>query len=191
MSDQPYLEFHLHLINGNTHKFVQKDPNSAEQILNQFNLKVFSLPSVIISCDNKIVTYQGSSLMGVSLMMKEIPDEILKMNRNTNIFLQEITEEDFHARHIELKPVVEYQPIVMLNQIEFITGKKIWIEAHIPHAATGIQERQLLHNWFLEKILLCHRIGGGITMWSRAHMMSCTISPKPEVPSNSWPAEPI
>lgn len=191
MSEQPFLEVHLHLVNGNTHKFIQKDPVAADQILTQFNLKVFSLPSLVIFGDKKVATYQGSALVGVSILMKHVPDELLQINRNPDITIHEISQDIYHSRQKDLIPPVAGQPLVLLQEIEFITGLKIWIETHIPHAASGIQERHLLHNWFQEKSLLCHRLGGGITMWSRAHIVSCTISPTPEVPSTSWPAEAV
>ena len=191
MSVQPYLEIHLHLVNGNIHKFTQNDPSQAELILSQFNLKLFALPSLIIYGDKKVVTYQGSSLLGVTIIMKELREDVLQVNENPKITIKEITQENYITLHSKLKTAVEGEPLIILNEIEFVSGKRLWLEGHIPHAAVGIQMRQLIHNWFQIKSLLCHSLDGGLTIWSRAHMLSCTLSPTPDVPLNSWPADSI
>ena len=51
----------------------------------------------------------------------------------------------------------------------------------------GFGERHMLHNAFALPSLISRRLGGGISLWNRAQMVSCSYSPNPDVPGTAWP----
>lgn len=190
MNTHPLLELELHLVNGNTHRFVQNDPDLAREILKQVNRKVFNQTSLIVHGEKQVCVYHGPTLAGISVIMEPLPGELL-MLETMSVMPWEITEEEYREKHRSLPPVVAEEPFQMLMEIEMTTGRRIWLERQIPYALGGLDERKILHHSFILPNLVCRRRAGGITIWNRAQMISLTFSPKPEVPSVAWPAEPV
>ena len=194
MATQPFLELHLHFVNGNTHKFVQNDPQLAQQVLQQINFKIFTEPSLVIFGQNQVVTYPGSALVGISLIVETVPEELLHLMPNPAVGLEdtrEITEHDYQAKQREMQPIVEGQPFVLVQQVELTTGHRFWLEHHVRAAVSKMQERHILHNVFSQPAIMYNRLDGGISIWHRAKIVSASFCPKPEVPTNAWPAESV
>lgn len=192
MPTRPFLELHLHLSNGHTHEFIQDNQELAAQVIGQITPKVFTQPSLILSGESEVVAYPGSALLGLSVLMEEIPDELFQLvgipSGNVSSFW-EITEDEYQAKRRVVQPIVEGEPFLMVSEIELSSGQRLWIENHVTHAISAMQERQVLHNIFAQPILACRRPDGGISLWNRAHFVSFSFCPKPTVPSNAWPAE--
>jgi hypothetical protein len=189
MNTHPLLELELHLVNGNTHRFVQNDPDLARELLKQINRKIFGQTSLIVHGEKQVCVYHGPMLAGISVIMEPLPGELLMLDPASPA-AWEITEEEFREKQKSLPPVVADEPFLMLTEIELTTGRRIWLERQIPCAMGGLDERKILHHSFILPNLVCRR-AGGISIWNRAQMISLTFSPKPEVPAVAWPAEPV
>ncbi len=75
----PLLKIHLHLSNGNTHRFVQNSAESAQQILDGIKLRIFQQPNLIISGDDMVATYPAPTLNGLSLLSAALPEKLLHL----------------------------------------------------------------------------------------------------------------
>ena len=187
------LELHLHLTNGNTHKFAQHDAQAAEQILQAMNPRIFTQPSLILFGENSVTTYPTAALVGVSVFMANVTESLLQMTRNLQLGVEDIaqiTQADYTARKAELQPLIAGQAAILLQQIEFISGHRLWLEVKVGAAANEVQERQLVKHAFEGPSLVC-RCDGGISLWNRAQMVSHSFIPKPQFPLPALPAEPI
>jgi hypothetical protein len=194
MTSQPLLELHIHLVNGSTHKFVQNDPQAVEQVLQQMNQTVFTQPTIVLFGQNSVTTYPTSALIGFSIIMEPVPDSLLRLTgklRHGAGGFQEITEAEYKAGLQEMLPVIAGQPAVRLNEIEFLGGHRLWLELSVTAAANDMQERQIVKHAVEGPNVVCHRIGGGISIWNRARMISYSFTPKPEVPLPALALEPI
>lgn len=186
------LEIQLHLVNGNTHRFVQDKPEPARQILQQITPKVFEQHSLVIAGENSVVTYPGTALSGIGLLMDELLEEVLHLplpSRANMTTLSEIAPDDYQAIRQQVWPIEEGRPFVMVHEVEFLSARRLWLEAHVQSAVSGIQERQIVHSIFSGPALVCNRLGGGISLWNRAHMVSYSFHPAPGAPAPYWPAE--
>ncbi|BDI28771.1 hypothetical protein CCAX7_008220 [Capsulimonas corticalis] len=187
MWNSPKLELHLYLKNGDTHKFVQHDPELIRQTLSQINHKVFAQPALLIHGDDVATAYPGSALNGIGVVIDPVPEELLRLDPHG--LMEQISEEDYQFERRRAAPIIEGRPFVMLSEIGFSSGLKLWLKAHVSEAAMGLQERQMLHNTFAPPTVVCRRMGGGVSIWNRAQMLSYSFSPKPKTPTNAWPAE--
>lgn len=192
MPTSTLLELHLHLVNGNTRKFAQNDPEAVEQILGQMNQTIFSQPTLVVHGHHVATTYRTSALIGISLLMDPLPESLLRLThklRHGVGEIQEISEAQYNARLHEMKSTVAGQPAVRLNEIEFVSGHRIWLEVSIESAVNDMQERQLVKHAFEGPTLVSRRIDSGVSIWNRAQMVSYSFTPKPEVPMPALPAE--
>ena len=181
------LELHLYLKNGDTHKFAQSDPDLIRQTLSQINHKVFAQPALLIHGDDVATAYPGSALNGIGVVIDSVPAELLRLDPHG--LMEQISEEDYHFERRRAAPIVEGRPFVMLSEIGFSSGLKLWLKSHVTEAGMDVQERQMLHHAFSPPTVVCRRLGGGISIWNRAQMLSYSFSPKPKTPANAWPAE--
>ena len=192
MNSSTPLEIQLHLANGHIHRFVQHDPQAVEQILQAMNPRVFAQPNLTIFGAQLVTTYPTAALVGIGLRMEPMPDSLLRMASNIPNGvgeIREISEADYHAKLPQTRPFVAGQSGVSLNEIEFISGERLWLEVAIQAASGEMQERQLVKHAFAGPNLVCHRIGGGIGLWNRALMVSYRFAPGPDVPMPAIPAE--
>lgn len=192
MTSQPLLELHLHLVNGSTHKFMQHNPQVVEQILPQLNPRIFTQPTLVLFGQNTVNTYPSSALIGISLIMEPLPESLLRLTRDPAlgvVDMQELAVADYQAKKRVAQPIVAGQPAVSLHEIEFVSGHRLWVEVSIQAAANKMEERQLVKHAFEGPNLVCRRLGGGLSIWNRAQMVSYSFSPKPEVPMLALPVE--
>lgn len=55
---------------------------------------------------------------------------------------------------------------------------------------SGLEQRNFLQNLFAMRGLVCHRRGGGLSIWNVSRIMSSTFYPgPPNVPTTTWPVE--
>ena len=188
MTTQRFLEIDLHLINGRTHKFIQNDPVQARRILQQISPKIFAQPSLVITGYNQSAAYAGATLIGISLLMERIPEELLDSGPLPALPL-EITQAEYQARQSAMPAVGEGSPPASVLEIEFTSGRRLWLEFPLPATTSGLQERHLLHNLFSMPGLLCRRLGGGVSLWNGMQVASCSFAPELDAPSNAWAAE--
>lgn len=194
MTSSTPLEIQLHLANGHVHRFVQDDPQAVEQILGAINPRVFAQPHLTLFGAQSVATYPTAALTGIALKMEPMPESLLRMaNKIPNgvAEVREISQADYHAKLSQLKPFAAGQPGVSLNEIEFICGQRLWLEVKLQAASGEMQERQLVKHAFEGPSLICHRRGGGVSLWNRARMVSYRFAPGPDVPVSALPAEPM
>ena len=178
MSSQTSLELHIHLSNGNTHHFVQNDAHSVEQILDQINLRVFEQPNLMLSGDNILATYPAASLSGLSILSPSLPEKLLRLTSIPQSGVEKtriITHDEYRVGQRAARPISVGQPFVMLSEIDFHSGHRIWIATEVNAAASPIQERQILQHIFSGPALACQRADGGRDLWNRAQMASYTF----------------
>ena len=188
MTTQSLLEIDLHLINGRTHKFIQNDPALAQRILRQISPKIFTQSSLVVTGYNRSAAYAGATLIGISLLMETIPEELLNTGPLPALPL-EITQADYEAKQSAMLSAGGGQPPVSVLEIEFTSGRRLWLEVPMPPVTSGMQERHLLHNLFSMPGLLCRRLGGGVSLWNGAQVASTAFTPELDAPSNAWAAE--
>ncbi len=188
MTTHAPLEINLHLVNGTTHHFIQNDPALAQEILHQISPKVFTRPSLVISGNNRSAAYAGSALVGISIVMETLPEELLHLGP-LPMLPWEITESHFRDRQQAMPIRREDGPAAAVVEIEFTNGHRLWLEFQAPKAASEMQQRHLLHNVFSLPGLMCRRLDGGVSLWNGAQMVSCSFTPELDPPSNSWSAD--
>ena len=192
MSSPAQIELHIHLSNGNTHQFVQDDAHSVEQILDQINLRVFEQSNLMIAGDDIVATYPAASLSGLSILSATLPEKLLHLTSIPQAGVgktRSITHDEYRIGQRAARPINEGQPFVMLSEIDFHSGQRIWIASEVEAAASPLQERQILQHIFSGPALACQRADGGLDLWNRAQMASYTFCPKPATPPNAWPAQ--
>lgn len=192
MPTRPYLELHLHLANGRTHKWVQNDEELAAQIIAQITPKIFAQPSLVLHDESSVTAYPGTALLGLSVLMEEIPETLLQLIGSPSTHsagMWAITEDEYAAKQRAVQPIIDGEPFLMLIEIELSNGQRIWIENHLKKAVPAMQQRQILHQIFEKPTFACRRLDGGLSVWNRAHFVSFSLRPKPTVPANSWPAK--
>ena len=182
----PLLELHLHLLNGATRTFVEDDPARVRQIIQQVSHCVFSQPALILRGQDQITAYPGSALAGLSFLMDPLPEELLSLDPFPCL---EITQEEYQSERRAAEGSAEEQLFLMLCEVEMVGGRRLWFTTPVSQALDGFRERQVLHNAFSLPSFLCRCLGGGISLWNRAQMVSCSFLPKPDVSWNAWPAK--
>ena len=184
----PLLELHLHLLNGTTRTFVQNDPDLARQLLRQMGPRVFAQPALILHGPDQVTAFPGSALAGLSILMDPLPEELLRLDPFPCV---EVTQEEYQAERYTQAGIIEGRPFLMLSEVEMSSGRRLWFAIQVSEAMGGFQERQMLHNAFTLPSLISRRLGGGLSLWNRAQMVSCSFSPKPDVPGTAWPVEAV
>ncbi len=191
MSSSPLLELHLHLSNGNTHRFVQNDAQDAQTVLDQINLRIFEQSHLTLSGDDIVATYPAPSLSGVSILVDSPHEKLLRLATDLQAGVQKmraITHDEYRAGRRTVRPITEGRPFVMLSEIDFNSGHRIWVATEVHAATSPMQERQILQHIFSGPCLACLRADGGIDLWNRSQMASYTFCPKPATPPTAWPA---
>lgn len=183
----PLLEIELYLTSGNTHTFIQNDPTAVRQILRQIGPKVFAQPSLVLYGQSRVMAYPGSALVGLRLRMD--PQLNPWLLRDASPFIQEITQEEYQAKQRMDRTSGVSSPLSLFTEAEMISGRRLWFEVEVPAAADGFGERQMLHHVFTLPSVVCRGLGGGLSLWNRAQMVSCCFSANLQVPANAWPAE--
>ncbi|MEO7717958.1 MAG: hypothetical protein ABIY70_17290 [Capsulimonas sp.] len=188
MASKPFLELELHLTNGNTHRFVQNDPEQARDLLQHIHLNIFTQPTVIIYGQDRVAAYPGNKITGITVRMDSIPESLLQLNPNATS-IREITEDDYRAKLLDAPKCVQAKPFLMLNEVEMCCGHRFWLEVDIVTEVGSVQERKILYNAFSWPSAVCQNLDGSVTIWNRAQMVSCSFAPKPDVPMGGWSAE--
>lgn len=187
-TQQPLLEMELYLTSGNTHTFTQDDPAAVRQILHQLGPKVFAQPSLVLYGASRVMAYPGSALVGLRLRMESQVDPWLL--RDASPFIHEITQEEYLDKQRQGNPLGGLnKPLSLFTEAEMVSGRRLWFEVEVPPAADGFGERQMLHHVFTLPSIVCRGLGGGLSLWNRAQMVSCCFSADLHVPVNAWPAE--
>ena len=190
METRPLLELRIHLVNGNTHRFIQNDPGLVQDIISQIHGRLFSQPTLAVSGENQVRVYQVSTISGISLIMDPLPVELLMLDRTSPSTIWEVTETEYLAKQRFTLPEGPDQPVQVLSEVEMTSGHRFWIESEIPRSEVGLDERKILGHTFKLPNLVCRRRGGGgISIWNRSHMVSVTYSSKPDAALIAWPAE--
>ena len=161
----------------------------AQRMLQQISPRVFTQSSLVITGYNRSAAYAGATLIGISLLMDVIPEDLLNSGPLPTLPL-EITQADYQARQSAILTAGEGQPPASVAEIEFTSGHRLRLEVSMPLVISGLQERHFLHNLFSTPLgLMCRRLGGGISLWNGAQMASCSFTPELDAPSNAWAAE--
>lgn len=170
----PLLELHLHLHDGTTRTFVQNDKKLVRQIVPQIGPCLFSQPALLLYGQDQVTAFPGSALVGVSLLMDPMPDELLQLEPFPCF---EITHEDYQAARQAAKGIAEEDRSFMAGAIEMDTGRHFWIAVPVSQTRWGFAERQMLHTLLSLPCIICRRVGGGISLWNRSQIRSCSFSP--------------
>ena len=184
----PLLELHLHLLDGTTRTFVQNDPDLARQLLRHVGPRVFSQPALILRGPDQVTALPGSALLGLSILMDPLHEELLRLDPFPCV---EITREEYQAERYAQADIIEGRSSLMLSEVEMSSGRRLWFAIQALEAVGAFQERHMLHNAFALPSLVSRRLGGGLSLWNRAQMVSCSFSPPPDVPGTAWPVEAV
>jgi len=190
MKNRPMLELQLHLVNGNTHRFMQNDPELVQEMLSQIHHRVFSQPTLIVAGESQIRVYQVSSIAGITIIMDHLPIELLILDRAAPSILWETTHEEYAEKQRYALPQPDADKTSVFSEVEMTNGRKFCIETQVSKSESGTDVRNILNYVFKLPNMICRRRGGGgISIWNRAHIVSLSFSPKPEAQLVSWPAD--
>lgn len=181
------IEIHLHLTSGRKHIFTQSDLAFAGKICDDIDGDIFSKQCLIIESKEEVVAFPGHALMGVTIFTDPLPDSFLKQELLTKTTATQVTQDVFQDRHAHVIAKREGQRSVVLSEVEFANGARLFLEFD-QVAAIAIDERSTMHHLFLYPALMC-RTAGGYSIWNTAHMVSWSHYPKLHIPVNSWVAE--
>ena len=188
------LKIQLHLTNGSTHRFVQRDPQNIESVLQSISPRVFAQSNLIFCGAQSVTTYPTAALVGITLSMEPMPESLLRLTRslpNGVGEIREISQADYQMKLPQLQSFVTGQSGVSLNEIEFTSGHRLWLEVQVQSASHEMQERQLVKHAFEGMGLICRSVDGVVSLWNRANMVSYRFNPGPEAPQTALPAEPV
>lgn len=186
-----HLEIHVHLSNGNVHRFAQNDPKHIEALLDRLKGRVFNHPTLTFFDANQAVTYPGSALSGLSLILDPLPEALQKLTEIPAWGVRgiaEISESEYQTLGSRSEHHAEGEEFLSLQAIEMVSGYRFYIAVDVERAVAALQERQMIAHAFEGPELVYRRRGGGLCIWNRAHMVSQHFSPCPDMPPTAIPA---
>jgi hypothetical protein len=178
----------LHLVTGRKHLFYQEDKDLVQRICGDLDGLIFSRASLVVDSIDGVTAFPGHSLLGISVLTEPIPSSFLARESLSRTIITQISQEDFEERRLLAKPRREGERMVVLSELEFVSGEHLYLEfSEIALSALG--ERNALHHLFSNPLLSCRRLEGGFSIWNTAHIVSWSHYPKQEVPTNAWLGE--
>ena len=183
-------EIHLHLTSGYKRAFYQDNISLIKNIFDDLDFQIFARASQIIVGREEAFAFPGTALIGISFQTTLFPDSFVERERLTGTVIRQIEKESFlekRSKPIEVKDGIRHS---IISEIEFSTGKRIYLEAS-ELVQSRLEARLNMHHLFTSPCIYCRRFEGGFSIWNTAHIVSWTHYPSLEVPSNSWQAEPM
>jgi hypothetical protein len=107
----------------------------------------------------------------------------------TKTTVAQVSHEVYNARHSHAISTLEGERSVVLSEVEFSNGARLFLEFS-EVTALSIDERSTMHHLFTHPSLLC-RVPGGFSVWNTAHMVSWSHYPKLHIPIDSWVADSV
>ena len=143
-----------------------------QQLLQHVNGRVFSAPNLTLDGENLVATYPTAAICGLSFLLAPLPETLsalLSIPQSGVQEIREISRDEYLAAVEAARPIVAGQEFSGWNEIEFVSGHRIWVETRIGAAVSETQERQILQRIFSSPALACRRADGGINLWNRAN----------------------
>ncbi|MBI5708061.1 MAG: hypothetical protein HZC36_13855 [Armatimonadetes bacterium] len=178
----------LHLITGRKHMFYQDKPELVAAICNDLDGQIFARSSLILDSADDVTAFPGQALIGITIMTDPLPEFFFERERSAKTIITQISQETFQYRRLQIISKVEGRMGVILSELEFASGERLFLEG-TAIAASGMSERSALSHLFAGPSLWCRRLEGGFSIWNTAHIVSWSHYPKLEAPANAWPAE--
>ena len=178
----------LHLITGRKHMFYQENPDLVAIICADLDGQIFTRESLIIDSADDTTAFPGNALIGITILTDPIPESYLEREKTSKTIVNQISQETFQFRRLQLMAKIEGQRGFLLSELEFASGERLFLESS-EIAANAMGERAALNHLFSKPSLSCRRLDCGFSIWNTAHIVSWSHYPKLEVPGNAWPAE--
>lgn len=178
----------LHLITGRKHMFYQENPDLVAIICADLDGQIFTRESLIIDSAEDTTAFPGHALIGITILTDPIPDSYLHREQVSKTVVTQISQETFQFRRLQLMAKVEGERGLLLSELEFASGERLFLESS-EIAANEMGERAALNHLFAKPSLSCRRLDCGFSIWNTKHIISWSHYPKLDVPGNAWPAE--
>lgn len=187
MDNNKPITIHVHLVSGVTRVFHQDNPELIAKICNDLDARIFDRSTLVIENKDSAVAFAGHGLLGISIITDEIPNVVSMRENSLRTYVRQISKADFNLLLEKNLPKVEGLRSNIVSEIAFVNGQTIYLEFS-EIAVGGMGERAEMHHLFTNPLLACRRLGGGVSLWNTARIMSWSHSPKLESPGNAWSA---
>jgi len=196
----PFLEIHIHLMDGTVSRFVHNDATTAQRFLNSIQPhQVFSPHELIIADTYSMTVIPTASIDRIDFVMDRYPGWPFSHDIQDVI---EISREEFQEREAGKPgdtPRSEHVapggvPVVGYAQLRLRNSEKLYIEVHLlAHHQTAIERGLSIHQWFRNAhVMVLRRRNGGAILLNPASIVQLSLFPGPsETPLNAWLAHPL
>lgn len=179
----------VHLVNGHKWIFYQENQSQIDKICSDLEGSFFSKPSLIIDNVDHITAFPCHSLLGISVLTENLPENFIRMENLSNRTAQQIGEEEFIRMRYQATSKIEGHQSRTLSQLEFVSGESLFIEIN-DAVENGMEERSSLYHLFSRPTLATRRQDFGFSLWNTAQIVSWSLYPSTEVPSTAWQVDP-
>ena len=197
-STAPAMIIRVHLENGSIQSFSQNDETTARKTWDMIDpVKVFTLPRLVLAGDYSKSVFVGSSIARLDFIQHFCPCWQFPEGYSDIV---ELSEEDFrknaHLDEPELMPKREQctpvgDLLVSFLKLEFRSATPLYLMTEV---STKLPAESLsFMRFLLSKTGLHMRLrGGGIGVINLAQLICYTAYPGvPQVPTDTWPAQPM
>src|SRR6185503_12232370 len=115
--------------------------------------------------------FPGHALIGITILTDPIPESYLDREKISKTIVNQISQETFQFRRLQLMAKIEGQRGFLLSELEFASGERLFLESS-EIAANAMGERAALNHLFSKPSLSCRRLDFGFSIWNTAHIVS-------------------
>ena len=197
-SDASAMLVRIHLENGSVQSFVQPDEAVARQTWDAIDpARLFTQPRIVIAGAYSKSVFVGSSIVRIDFVQQFCPCWKFPEGYSDIVELSEAEfRKNAHLDEPELMARREQGPatgdlLVSFLKLEFRNVAPLYLMAELSLKLPV--ENQSFMRFLLSKTGLHLRLrGGGVGVVNLAQLASYTVYPGvPQVPSDTWPAEPL
>ena len=186
-------EIRLYLANGQRHRYFQEGVSLVANIFDDSDVDIFTRSSLIYNGERNVTEYAGQDVVGLSVFARWPNEYFFARERSLGVIVKDIGIESGtvgRSNEAESKLVLKPKDVSRIekrsprinSEIEFVSGVRLFLE-FTQMVEQGISEPTVLNYIFSHPSLCCRRLGGGLSIWNTAHIISWEHGPQIAKPS--------
>lgn len=194
----PAMIVRIHLENGSVQTFVQNDEATARKTWDAIDpVRVFTLPRVVIAGDYSKSVFVGPAITRIDFIQHFCPclrfpegySDIVELSETDFRKNAHLDEPELMLKREQCTPVGDLLVSFLKLEFRHAAPLHLMMEASMKLPADNMSFMRFL----LSKTGFHMRLrGGGVGVVSLAHLTCYTVYPGvPQLPSDTWPAEPL
>jgi hypothetical protein len=193
------LEIHVHLEDGRVQKFLQQDPQIAQNLLTHLQpTKLFSQKVLLMGGTDSLTAFQMSEVVRIDLIAPQTPDYPFY---NGVLDIQQITPDEFQQRYhpqtfAALRQSAQAhpgEPITVFSELELVNGERLFMQVCVKmEQRLPLEQGIFVSQLFAANGLHGRRREGGVVIINPANIVRFTLYPAPPtLPPGTWEASRI